>query len=300
MVMGINKLSKGKMDLIDAQIAEIDKLRRLKQERLAELKKTGFDFKSSSINDDLKLWLEAGKKLSKSDKTNVLNGILEVGNISQNILYKVRKEFSTDEWAQVLNALVNGKIDARSFFFGLNRREIYEMLFTDGKTDKYRERTLMLLTLMAQNKLDPYLFNEPEYLVCWQYAGKEILEGIFEGYVPEWSLKQVMSNEKFVLDVASVEYLAQRAFENKFSWYILLDILTSRKVYEAPEYYTKVMSLLAQTFSKGCLLEEYFEKVRMYYNFFSEDDWKKMYNSRIDFLVRAYMVKFYPEIKAEF
>lgn len=299
MIMEVKKLSQDKMDLIDAQIAEIDKLRRLKQERLAILEKNGFDFKSSSINDDLKLWLDAGKNLSKSDKKNVLKGIIEVGNISQNILYRMRNEVSTDEWAQVLKAMVNGKIDARSFFFGFNRREIYEMLFTDGKTDAYRERTVMLLKLIEQNKLDPYLFNEPEYLVCWQYAGKEILEGIFEGYVPEWSLKQVMSNEKFVLDVASVEYLAQRAFENKFSWYILLDILTSRRAYEAPEYYTKVMSLLAQTFSKGCLLEEYFEKVRMYYNFFSEDDWKKMYNSRIDFLVRAYMVKFYPEIKVK-
>lgn len=299
MVMEVKKLSQDKMHLIDAQIAEIDKANRLKQERLATLEKTGFDFKSSSINDDLKLWLDAGKKLSKSDKENVLNGILEVGNISQNILCRMSNEFSTDERNQVLKALGNGKIDARSFFFGLNRREIYEMLFTDGKTDAYRERTLMLLTLMAQNKLDPYLFNEPEYLVCWQCAGKEILEGICKGYVPECSLKQVMPNEKFVLDVASVEYLAQRAFENKFSWYILLDILTSRKVYEAPEYYTKVMSLLAQTFSKGCLLKEYFEKVWVYYNFFSEDDWKKMYNSRIDFLVLGYLRKFYPDIKVK-
>ena len=297
--MGINKLSKGKMDLIDAKIAEIDKVRRLKQERLAELKKTGFDFKSSSINDDLKLWLEAGKKLSQSDKTNVLNGILEVGNISQNILYKVRKEFSTDEWAQVLNALVNGKIDARSFFFGLNRREIYEMLFTDGKTDKYRERTVMLLKLIEQNKLDKYLFDEPEYFVCWQCAGKEILEGVYKGYIPEWSLKQVMPKEKFVLDVASVEDLAQKAFEQKFSWYLLLDILTSRKVYETPEYYTKVMPLLAQTFSKGCLAIDAFEKVWVHYNFFSDDDWKKMYNSRIDFLVLGYLRKFYPDIRVK-
>ena len=300
MIMEVKKLSKGKMDLIDAKIAEINKARRLKQERLATLEKNGFDFKSSSINDDVTLWLDAGKKLSNLDKKNVLKGILEVGNIAQNILYRMSKEFSTDERDQVLKAMVNGKIDARSFFFGLNRREIYEMLFTDGKTDKYRERTVLLLKLIEQDKLDPYLFDEPEYLVCWQYAGKEILEGVSEGYVPEWSLKKVMPNEKFVLDVASVEYLAQRAFEHKFSWYILLDILTSRRVYKAPEYYTKVMSLLAQTFSKGYLAIDAFEEVWEYYNFFSEDDWKKMYDSRIDFLVRGYLMKFYPDIKVKF
>ncbi len=185
MVIGIRKLSQDKMDLIDAKIAEIDKACRLKQERLAILEKTGFDFKSPSINDDLKLWFDAGKKLSKSDKKNVLNGILEGGNISQNILCRMSKEFSTDERNQVLKALGNGKIDARRFWGGFDRREIYEMLFTDGKTDEYRERTLMLLKLMAQNKLDKYLFDEPEYLVCWRCAGKEILEGVCKGYVPE-------------------------------------------------------------------------------------------------------------------
>ena len=297
--MKTKRLSSAKMAEIEAKIAEIDKANRLKQERLATLEKTGFDFKSSSINDDLKLWLDAGKNLSKSDKKNVLKGIIEVGNISQNILCRMSNEFSTDERDQVLEALSNGKIDARSFFFGLNRREIYEMLFTDGKTDAYRERTVMLLKLIEQNKLDPYLFNEPEYLVCWQCAGKEILEGICKGYVPECSLKQVMPNEKFVLDVASVEDLAQKAFENKFSWYLLLYILTSRKVYEAPEYYTKVMPLLAQTFSKGCLAIDAFEEVWVHYNFFSEDDWKKMYNSRIDFLVLGYLRKFYPDIRVK-
>lgn len=300
MVMEVKKLSQDKMHLIDAQIAEIDKLRRLKQERLAELKKTGFDFKSPSINDDLKLWLEAGKKLSKSDKKNVLKGILEVGNISQNILYRMSNEFSTDERDQVLKAMVNGKIDAVRFFGGVGRREIYEMLFTDGKTDKYRERTVMLLKLIEQSNLDKYLFDEPEYFVCWQCAGKEILEGVYKGYIPEWSLKQVMPNEKFVLDVASVEYLAQRSFEHKFSWRLLLDVLISKYIYKAPEYYTNVMSLLAQSFSKGYLSGKDFDEVWVYYNFFSDDDWKKMYDSRIDFLVRGYLMKFYPDIEVKF
>ncbi len=63
--------------------------------------------------------------------------------------------------------------------------------------------------------------------------------------------------------------MAQRAFEQKFSWYLLLYVLTSRKVYETLEYYTKVMPLLAQTFSKGYLAIDAFEEVWVHYNFFS-------------------------------
>lgn len=294
-------LSESQMAEMNAKIAEVEERRRRKLEYLTNLEKNGFDFSKPSVIQDLKLWIQSGKKLSSFDKTAVLDAVLDRGSVSTDVLLLLKDDLSSEELTRIVKAVADSKIDSRVLHeLGNSVTSLLKNLLFDGCFDEYRERALLMLKLVKQGIADKVLFIDVEFAPCWMYVGKEIVDAIIEGWIPKNTLQMVYKDREFEFPPEVLVIMMKAVLEDKFQFNIVYDILTSKPCYKEARYHELVMPLLVEGFCSDKLSEEEFNYVGLFYNFFADDDWKKMYDSRIDFLVRGYMAKFYPEITVEF
>lgn len=283
--MEIKKLSKGKMDDIVGKITKVERVRRLQKERFAELIKNGFDFNEPSL----------------------LKDVLQDGNEGSSlyVFKQIQLNLSMDDWCKVIKAVIDGHLP-RKILSKLRPDYLGNILFSDGNDKLYRERALLLLKLIELKVLDELLLYRDQYRVCWQYAGKEIIDAVIGGYVSDVVFSPITDKLRFKFPEDVVEYCMQMTLEGKLAENILLDILESKwlnnPIYKHQSYINRVKPLLLKGFCEGKISDKGVERVLKNWNceFFTDGDWQEMFDSGRECLVQSYLEKFYPEIKVEF
>ena len=292
-------LSEAEMAEIEAQIAAVDEKRLERKRRLSKLERDGFDFGSSTIDEDMELWFKFGKKLPERLKAALLSRILEKRDASDSALLLLGSNLSSADLEQLVKAVLDNRVKPDV----LKRLEsrvvnLWSILF-DGTFYKYRERSLLLLELIKRGVVSNELFGNMRFKWGWQSAGREIVAAITEGWMPEKVLQKMCAVKEFEFEPVVMVAMLEAAMEGKFQLSKVLGILGSKTGYRRHEYSELIVPMLVEALSDGRLSDAEFRVIMLDYNLFADEDWKKLYNSHRDFLVRAYLRKFYPDIKVK-
>ena len=322
--MKTKRLSSAKMAEIDAQIAQEKELLEREKQRLCDLQINGLDFSASTINEDLALWIKSGKKLSIKDKREVVKGVLNRENISSDILIAMLERgylFSGKMVAMLLRHVIEKKLSVR----------VVELLRKNnnlcGGEDDVRAQIWLLIECVKQKIIPKREWEDllESKIFLWSYVQQLILMRRLDGQMVSDILNCGIERQ---LPVLCKDEIISDVIEGKTLLGVLRKMVKMRYVFSGEELYLVVRgvlngkipedilcmileasckcgsgclyaakNLLVNGLCEGKLSAQCFNCVLRYNGVLNDDDWKKLYDSQRDFLVRAYVRKFYPFLK---
>lgn len=157
-----------------------------------------------------------------------------------------------------------------------------------------------LFRALAENKIsaayeiiEMLLFTR-SFGVDWGHCFAQIADCVARGVIPEEMLKHRISRDSRKIDS---DVVVAAVLEKKISEDLFVYMLGCRRIiFVIPGDYSPLV--------KACIEGKLSLRVLDYLiankSSFCIEDWKMMYESGIDFLVRAYLAEFYPEVKVDF